>query len=426
MKIKEGFVLFSVMFALLTIPALALAGTAVSDTGQSACYNGLGEDIGSPAKCSDYDDNCKRSFYEEVTEYKLTDRSLALLHEKESFSDVHKLASLKDTSYKEITTGDDPKTAIEAFLDAVETALGTATIGENEALLLEYAAVASTKEIKFYREVPAEDPGDDPTYKEFVYTGARKCFDATGTPSANCDLECYDSASKTKLDEGCPTICYSSTAGDVTTPCQTDNEAGTGKGNDDFYGQDGNYSVNIPVYTKFNADAKEVGDGSDATAWMMFKDSITGLTWLKKEGLNGTTSVSNVNDADNTFSWYDSKQEEDAKGTKTDQGDTEYFISELNRLKLGTFSDWRLPTVQELDSLTNYDDSTIELASGRYWTSTSFAKDSGNAWYVDFGEKGRTIAYESDSVVTEDGGTGTVKYMGKDQKFYIIAVRDGN
>ena len=70
----------------------------------------------------------------------------------------------------------------------------------------------------------------------------------------------------------------------------------------------------------------------------------------------------------------------------------EKLIAEANKMKLGGFDDWRLPTVEELFCLadrsrhspaidTNFFPDT---KSDWYWTSSSSAFDSGGAWVVGF------------------------------------------
>lgn len=44
-----------------------------------------------------------------------------------------------------------------------------------------------------------------------------------------------------------------------------------------FYGQDGNYLVNAPSFTKLDAQGNDLPDS--ATGWTMVRDNITGLIW---------------------------------------------------------------------------------------------------------------------------------------------------
>ncbi len=64
-------------------------------------------------------------------------------------------------------------------------------------------------------------------------------------------------------------------------------------------------------------------------------------------------------------------------------------IASLNAKKYRGKSDWRLPTVEELISIvdyTHYNPATTvpdTVASG-YWSSTTYASSTSNAWYVGF------------------------------------------
>jgi len=131
---------------------------------------------------------------------------------------------------------------------------------------------------------------------------------------------------------------------------------------DPFYGQDAQYQPQHPrSYTKLGANGVEltnnafhVEDGGD---WLMTRDNVTGLTWEIKHNKDGAENFSNPNDADNTYTWYDSNPETNGgeSGTSGDGTDTEDFINALNTEGYGGFNDWRLPTIRELAYLINFD-----------------------------------------------------------------------
>ena len=123
------------------------------------------------------------------------------------------------------------------------------------------------------------------------------------------------------------TKCYNNTA---EIPCPQPGEA--------FYGQDGNYSINPPSYTKLNATKNALPD--TATSWVMVRDNVTGLIWENK------TSDGALHDGSKGFTWCDKNTatnggNQGACGTGTGEGatDTEAFIKTLNDAKFGGFSD---------------------------------------------------------------------------------------
>lgn len=82
-------------------------------------------------------------------------------------------------------------------------------------------------------------------------------------------------------------------------------------------------------YTKLGADGRELP--REAKQWAMVRDNATGLIWEVK------TTDGSIHDQDKVFDW---------------KGAQEVFIAELNRMKFGGFTDWRLPTTDELRGLT--------------------------------------------------------------------------
>jgi hypothetical protein len=115
-----------------------------------------------------------------------------------------------------------------------------------------------------------------------------------------------------------------------------------------FYGQDGNYTINPPSYTKLDAQGNDLAD--DAPSWVMVRDNVTRLIWEMK------TDDGSIHDKDNKYTWYDSNPTTngDNAGTPGDGTDTEDFINALNAANFGGHSDWRMPTVNELRSIVDY------------------------------------------------------------------------
>ena len=140
------------------------------------------------------------------------------------------------------------------------------------------------------------------------------------------------------------TRCYDDW-GEHEIPCPSPGEP--------FYGQDASYDINPMSYTKLDAAGHALPDS--ATTWVMVKDNVTGLIWEVK------TDDDSIHDKDNTYTWYDSNPETNGgyagnQGNVTDTDlDTESFINALNDAEFGGYSDWRLPTINELVSIGDYD-----------------------------------------------------------------------
>jgi len=198
------------------------------------------------------------------------------------------------------------------------------------------------------------------------------------------------------------TKCYD-VAGNVIT-CRSPGQA--------LYGQDANYTINPMSYTKLDGSGNALS--VSATSWAMVRDNVTGLVWEMKNSKDGNTDYSNPHDADNYYTWYDPT--DPYPGTSGNGTDTKDFIDALNNAHFGGYSDWRLPTIKELDSIVNldipYPGPTINTTyfpntqSSFYWSSTTCAYGKVYAWGVGFG-------YGDDD------------YDGKLNGYYVRAVRGG-
>ena len=180
------------------------------------------------------------------------------------------------------------------------------------------------------------------------------------------------------------TKCYNNTA---EIPCPAPGAA--------FYGQDGNYTIDPPSYTKLDANGAVLSDA--ATSWGMVKDNVTGLIWENK------TSDGFIHDGAKTFTWCDtdpatngSDQGTCGTGTGNAATDTAAFIKALNDAKFGGFSDWRMPNVKELQSIVDLSkySPTINTTwfpgtvSDYYWSPTTFLDSYSRAWCANFGDGG--------------------------------------
>jgi hypothetical protein len=159
---------------------------------------------------------------------------------------------------------------------------------------------------------------------------------------------------------------------------------------EDFYGQDGNYIINPPSYTKL--DKKGIPLPDNASSWVMVKDNVTGLIWENK------TDDGSIHDKDQKYDWQDAQ---------------DIFIKSLNQNSFGGATDWRLPSIKELASITflgkyspAIDSNWFSNMSAFYWSSTSYAYNTGYAWGVYF-----YGGYGNDSA--------------KDSSYFVRAVRGG-
>ncbi|MBN2808178.1 MAG: DUF1566 domain-containing protein, partial [Deltaproteobacteria bacterium] len=180
-----------------------------------------------------------------------------------------------------------------------------------------------------------------------------------------------------------------------------------------FYGQDASY-LRARSYTKLDQYGNDLP--FSASQWYQVRDNVTGLIWEVKNSRNGSADYGNPNDADNTYTWYDSNPATNGgyAGTPGAGTDTEDFINALNNASYGGHNDWRLPTVAELSLLTDlgtFDpaisaDYFPQTVSSYYWSSTTYAGSTDVAWLVHF--------YD-----------GYVRYDGKSYSYYVRAVRSG-
>lgn len=108
-----------------------------------------------------------------------------------------------------------------------------------------------------------------------------------------------------------------------------------------------------------------------AVSWCMVKDNLTGLVWEVK------TLDDSIHCKDTVFNW-----------KKADK----MFIPRINGEKFGGFSDWRLPTTNELLSIVDKDleNPSIDInffpntAPSYYWSSVEHVLSDNLIWCVKF------------------------------------------
>ncbi len=130
-------------------------------------------------------------------------------------------------------------------------------------------------------------------------------------------------------------------------------------------------------------------------------DNVTGLMW--QDNTDASTVLKQWLSSDNYTTCLDNPTSPACFDTSGDTAAT--YCSDLT---LGSYSDWRLPTRKELQSLSDYDgkDPAIDPVFQNTdilsfsWTSTSYAAISKNAWMVAFdGIKGKGGQYDDNKSV---------------------------
>jgi len=151
---------------------------------------------------------------------------------------------------------------------------------------------------------------------------------------------------------------------------------------------------------------------ADAASWDCVRDNVTGLIWEIK------TDDGGLRDKDWYYTWYNSDPatnggDAGSLGFNTcggtlpsSQCNTQAYVAAVNALnpKLCGFSDWRMPTVEELRTIVDYSRPYPAIVDTAYfpqtlpyyyWSASPYASDPDNAWYLDF-RLGDTIAYVND------------------------------
>lgn len=178
----------------------------------------------------------------------------------------------------------------------------------------------------------------------------------------------------------------------------------------------------LPKYvfdmTKFAKDGSAYkGNNNFAEQpWACARDNKSGLTWEVKTATPGLHATAN------TYTWYSSGEtkqsvlegKQDAGMGKPSGGvctgsncDTEAFVAAVNAERLCGYSDWRLPSKDELGSVVDAavripgptapkELSSMQNAKSGYWTSTNFHMLNSSAWVWRFDHGADFIAEKSE------------------------------
>ncbi len=199
------------------------------------------------------------------------------------------------------------------------------------------------------------------------------------------------------------TKCYDDQGNEIN-PCPQPGEP--------FYGQDANYTIHPMSFTKLDANGNDLPES--ATQWFMVRDNVTGLIWEVKQAQDDVADYANPHDADNTYTWYDPNPETNGGDAGTEsENDTLDFIDSLNNSSYGGYSDWRMPTKEELHSFIDYSKnrSAVDIfffqnLLNKYWSSNTLVPAKAYAWYINF----------------LDGGD---SYSDKSSSYYVLSVCEG-
>lgn len=186
--------------------------------------------------------------------------------------------------------------------------------------------------------------------------------------------------------------CYQA-GSDVLVECNSAGAIALNPAQDGMVGRDANVTANNNIDGKLGFSFSSVAGGC-------VQDNVTGLMWEVK------TADGGLRDWNTTYTNYDSTTSAQKLDTVTglyvnptqaeiDAGTNSIgFKNAVNSQTLCGFSDWRLPTADELQSIVDYGvatpDPTVDMAwfpnthGGRYWSASPLIGVSNSAWAVVF------------------------------------------
>ena len=134
--------------------------------------------------------------------------------------------------------------------------------------------------------------------------------------------------------------------------------------------------------------------GSGANDWACTRDNVTGLIWEVK-----VNDAAHLRHQSHTYTWYltgspDGNSGTASGGTCKDVGrcDTEKYVADVNTATLCGASDWRMPTIKELEGIVDFGRSNPAIdttyfpntPSSYVWSGSPNANDADYAWLVYF------------------------------------------
>jgi hypothetical protein len=203
--------------------------------------------------------------------------------------------------------------------------------------------------------------------------------------------------------------CVADPAGDDNVFVAQDCSHGRDVSSDDSDGQAG-FS-----FTKLGSDGEPLDD-QNAGPGECVKDNVTGLIWEVKTDDDG------LHDKDDTYTWYNTNSATNGgpagtenptgqtcsgwtNGDSTTYCNTQAYVNRVNTASLCGATDWRMPTVKELESLVDFGTSSpaIDISyfpntvSSFVWSGSPVASNSLNAWQLFFNYGGSNPRGRSNS-----------------------------
>jgi len=144
-------------------------------------------------------------------------------------------------------------------------------------------------------------------------------------------------------------------------------------------------------FTRLNADGTEyTGNGHYTQApWACVRDNHTGLVWEVKT----PSGSGDIHDANNTYKWGgQTVLLNDEFGPRFNDWDT--LVDGSNNARLCGFTDWRVPSAEELTSIVHYGrvspviDPTFfpNTRNDYYWSASPSAIHRNSAWSINFND----------------------------------------
>ena len=234
------------------------------------------------------------------------------------------------------------------------TAAANSSSTDSATFILEDSAAIVSNETYFYRVLAANSVSSSQLSAELEVLSAIALNDSGITWSGI-------------YEYGNNSSCSSSTNIDAPQDCDqgrdNDNNLGFQLEKLDFSGQA------LAEQTNSWSDS---GTETDSTQWSCVRDSVTGLVWEVKNDKG--TVLNNVHDKDDTYRWGGITAD---SGGEDNYPDWDDLVNTTNSEQLCGYSDWRVPSIDELRSIINYDRSSPSIkthyfpnnrADDRYWT----------------------------------------------------------